>query len=148
MVQYFSIHMEQNLINDDLIRRLCASHDQALSQQQFVQGELLSPGKHTFIIAASFVTAELRLLRSGCVTTFAIVRWDDEAFCKWNCHTKHRVYSLVLYRRTSVNGHLSTKSTMVIVDLVCVHKLSFSYVQKEEKMGFNLVQKKTFICDN
>ena len=27
------------------------------------------------------------------------------------------------------------------------HKLSFSYVQKEEKMGFNLVQK-TFICDN
>ena len=27
------------------------------------------------------------------------------------------------------------------------HKLSFSYVQKVEKMGFNLVQK-TFICDN
>ena len=27
------------------------------------------------------------------------------------------------------------------------HKLSFSYVQKEEKMGFNMVQK-TFICDN
>ena len=26
-------------------------------------------------------------------------------------------------------------------------KLSFSYVQKEEKMGFNMVQK-TFICDN
>ena len=27
------------------------------------------------------------------------------------------------------------------------HKLSFSYVLKEEKMGFNLVQK-IFICDN
>ncbi|KAI0233832.1 WD repeat-containing protein 81 [Lamellibrachia satsuma] len=37
------IHMEQNLINDDLIRRLCASHDQALSQQQFVHTELLTP---------------------------------------------------------------------------------------------------------
>ncbi|XP_064623672.1 WD repeat-containing protein 81-like [Lineus longissimus] len=28
------IHMEQNLLNDDLIRRLCASHDEALSKQQ------------------------------------------------------------------------------------------------------------------
>ena len=27
------------------------------------------------------------------------------------------------------------------------HKLSFPYVLKEEKMGFNLVQK-LFICDN
>ena len=27
------------------------------------------------------------------------------------------------------------------------HKLSFSYVLKEEKMGFNMVQK-IFICDN
>ena len=30
----FSIHMEQNLINDDLIRQLCAVHDEALSKQQ------------------------------------------------------------------------------------------------------------------
>jgi len=44
LVQHFSIHMEQNLINDDLIRQLCASHDRALSQQQFVNTELLSPG--------------------------------------------------------------------------------------------------------
>ena len=29
----FSIHMEQNLINDDLIRQLCASHDLHLAQQ-------------------------------------------------------------------------------------------------------------------
>ena len=79
MVQYFSIHMEQNLINDDLIRRLCASHGQALSQQQFVQSELLAPGKHafylhTFIVATSFVTDELRLLKSGYITTVAIMR--------------------------------------------------------------------------
>ena len=64
MVQYFSIHMEQNLINDDLIRRLCASHDQALSQQQFVQSELLAPGKHTFYLH-TFIVATVVPIMNG-----------------------------------------------------------------------------------
>ena len=48
----------------------------------------------------------------------------------------------ILLNTTSFVTHLYKTSHMSQK-----HKLSFSYVLKEEKMGFNLVQK-IFICDN
>ena len=52
-----------------------------------------------------------------------------------------RLSDTITYKKRNVThlyktSHMSQK-----------HKLSFSYVLKEEKMGFNLVQK-IFICDN
>jgi len=35
-----SIHMEQNLINDDLIRQLCLLHDQAIAQRSTETGNM------------------------------------------------------------------------------------------------------------
>ena len=48
----------------------------------------------------------------------------------------HNVVMLAYVTHLYKTSHMSQK-----------HKLSFSYVLKEEKMGFNLVQK-IFICDN
>ena len=59
-------------------------------------------------------------------TTFVNL-WRYGCFCLLSCK-----YVTHLYK----TSHMSQK-----------YKLSFSYVLKEEKMGFNLVQK-IFICDN
>ena len=82
LVQHFSIHMEQNLINDDLIRQLCASHDRALSQQQFVNTELLTPGVCVTLYCSHLSTSSLlwgRQLASTQLLNYSCLHFDTDS---------------------------------------------------------------------